>query len=316
MSSVTFNGQSTKDIIMITSYPVRPTWREVVDYESIPYRRNERRKPSGVWERQEASFIRGIAYNKDIEEIYSLFNGVGMLRLSTEPHRQYKVEVSDISFTPVSYSMSEVYIELSFFPFGRPLLDTVIPIMDYYTDVVNAGSVFSEPIIKFTPKVNDEPILKGDVNFDGKINASDASLVLSEYTNVATGGEKTFTPEQEEAADMNADGVIDSSDAGIILDIYSNNQAQTSNKPSEYVIINVNGEEFTIGLPPAVVTNGFEVTVDCEKKLLYYTNSEGEKINIMQYSYGDFPLLRAGLNHAKYTGNVAEMTVTVNERWL
>lgn len=212
--------------------------------------------------------------------------------------------------------MSEIYIQLSFFPFGRPLIDTIIPIMDTFTDVVNSGAVFSEPIIKFTPKIDDEPIPKGDVNFDGKINASDASLVLAEYSNVAAGGEKTFTPEQEKAADMNDDGNINATDASMILKIYSAQQTTNPNKPSEYVIINVNGQNFTVGLPSVVVTNGFEITVDCEEKLLYYTNSEGNKINILQYSYGDFPLLHTGINYAKYTGNVAEMTVTVNERWL
>lgn len=61
----------------------------------------------------------------------------------------------------------------------------------------------------------------GDVDDDGAINSSDASLVLREYALIATGGAPTFTKVQKIVADVNADGVFDSSDASGILAYYA-----------------------------------------------------------------------------------------------
>ncbi|MBR6581646.1 MAG: hypothetical protein IKK66_10150 [Ruminococcus sp.] len=62
---------------------------------------------------------------------------------------------------------------------------------------------------------------KGDVNTDGTVDSSDASLVLAEYAKVQTGETLTFTDVQAESADVNIDGVIDASDASKILAYYS-----------------------------------------------------------------------------------------------
>lgn len=63
----------------------------------------------------------------------------------------------------------------------------------------------------------------GDPSGDEKVDASDASLVLMEYSAVSTGKPSTFTSEQREAADVNGDDSIDSSDASLILMFYSSN---------------------------------------------------------------------------------------------
>ena len=68
------------------------------------------------------------------------------------------------------------------------------------------------------PKLN---VLKGDVNGDTRIDAADASLVLVEYANLATGGALSLTDEQAEAADYNNDGLIDAKDASEILAYYA-----------------------------------------------------------------------------------------------
>lgn len=61
----------------------------------------------------------------------------------------------------------------------------------------------------------------GDVDRDGKVDSSDASLVLTEYALSQTGQKSHLSRIQKSAADINLDGVIDSTDATIILVRYS-----------------------------------------------------------------------------------------------
>ena len=75
-----------------------------------------------------------------------------------------------------------------------------------------------------------DSIETGDINGDGMIDSSDASLVLAEYAKIQTGEDETFTKEQNIAADVNKDGVIDSSDASKILSYYA--MVSTGKEPS------------------------------------------------------------------------------------
>ena len=60
----------------------------------------------------------------------------------------------------------------------------------------------------------------GDVNCDERVNSSDASLILSEYSVISTKTESELTENQKKAADVNNDGKIDSIDASIVLAYY------------------------------------------------------------------------------------------------
>ena len=60
----------------------------------------------------------------------------------------------------------------------------------------------------------------GDVNCDERVNSSDASLILSEYSVISTKTESELNEKQKKAADVNNDGKIDSIDASIVLAYY------------------------------------------------------------------------------------------------
>lgn len=64
-------------------------------------------------------------------------------------------------------------------------------------------------------------VMLGDVDGDTVINASDASLVLAEYSLRSTERPSALTPKKCIAADVNKDNTIDSSDAAKILIYYS-----------------------------------------------------------------------------------------------
>ena len=69
----------------------------------------------------------------------------------------------------------------------------------------------------------------GNVNYDARIDASDASSVLVEYSLLSTGRVGNFNAEQNKSADVNFDGRIDASDASTILVYYS--YVSTSDSP-------------------------------------------------------------------------------------
>lgn len=61
----------------------------------------------------------------------------------------------------------------------------------------------------------------GDIDNNGAVEASDASLVLGEYASLQSSGKTTFTAAQSKAADVNKDGVVNADDASMILKYYS-----------------------------------------------------------------------------------------------
>lgn len=73
--------------------------------------------------------------------------------------------------------------------------------------------------ISLVAVTEDAPL--GDVDEDGTVSSSDASMVLGEYAILSTGGEATFTRRQKASADVDNDKTTDSRDASIILSYYA-----------------------------------------------------------------------------------------------
>lgn len=77
-------------------------------------------------------------------------------------------------------------------------------------------------------KADNPGTLMKDVNFDGIINAVDASMVLAEYAKTSAGNEPTFTKTQIYVSDTDYDGQVTAVDASRILKTYSLNSAGTA----------------------------------------------------------------------------------------
>ena len=91
-----------------------------------------------------------------------------------------------------------------------------------YSGVASKAESMKINDINDTPIVDTEPeLLLGDVNDDGKINAIDASNVLSYYANISTNKDGGFNEAQKKAADVDKNNVIDAVDASQILSYYA-----------------------------------------------------------------------------------------------
>ncbi len=93
----------------------------------------------------------------------------------------------------------------------------------YWPDYTSAEFAEKYPIslTDYDPE-NDKIIYKtGDVNGDGFVDASDATLVLRAYTLSMSGEKSNFNDEQTIAADINGDKIVDASDATHILRYYT-----------------------------------------------------------------------------------------------
>lgn len=66
-----------------------------------------------------------------------------------------------------------------------------------------------------------ENVALGDIDGDGSINSSDASMILEEYARISTGHDSAFTSTQLIAGDVDANGTIDSIDASTVLAYYA-----------------------------------------------------------------------------------------------
>lgn len=95
-------------------------------------------------------------------------------------------------------------------------------------DVLSYSGVKSAASVKLLEKSEKEAFENyeadytlGDVNEDGKIDASDASQILRIYAMLSTVGTTEETGSQMKAADVNTDGKIDASDASYVLGYYA-----------------------------------------------------------------------------------------------
>lgn len=69
-------------------------------------------------------------------------------------------------------------------------------------------------------KYNEGNVIIPDVNEDGTVDSSDASVILSSYGSSMTGDDSELTDSQKLAADADMDGSVNASDASMVLAFY------------------------------------------------------------------------------------------------
>lgn len=314
-----YNGISSEDMkLKIVEFSPPGKAEEKTDVITVPG------KPTGITNRlgqyenvkKSAAFV---LFDRSLyRPVLEWLSGSGQLIFSDEDDKYYIVHMTgEAEASRICDGVLEFEIKVVFEPFAYSINNAPISLSKSYTEIPNNGTIYSAPVITFDAIASEAPILKGDVDFDGVVDATDASAVSAEYNRILSGEEPQFSDLQNEAADMNDDGEINQQDVVLILNDYAQSQTDDSYSvvAEKYIKIDVNGEELIVGLPSAAVRSGYPVTIDCSVPLIYYTTSDGKKVNIMQYSKGDFPLLKTGTNYVKYSGDVENVKISVNERW-
>ena len=91
------------------------------------------------------------------------------------------------------------------------------------TTSTTSATTTTKPVTSSTTTVTTQPVEYelGDVNDDGKLNAVDASIVLTYYAMTSTNQNGDFTEAQKKAADLDNNGDINAVDASYILSYYA-----------------------------------------------------------------------------------------------
>lgn len=100
---------------------------------------------------------------------------------------------------------------------------------------MNYDNILAETYFEVTVS---ELLNLGDINNDGIIDSVDASMILTEYSNISTSGKGNFTTEQKQNSDINSDGIIDSVDASILLSYYAYISTGGTNSILDWIITN------------------------------------------------------------------------------
>ena len=314
-----YNGISSEDMkLKIVEFSPPGKAEEKTDVITVPGKPTGITKRLGQYENVKKSAAFVLFDRSMYRPVLEWLSGSGQLIFSDEDDKYYIVHMTgEAEASRICDGVLEFEIKVIFEPFAYAVNNEPITISTSYTEIPNNGTIYSAPVITFDAIASEAPILKGDVDFDGVVDATDASAVSAEYNRILSGEEPQFSDLQNEAADMNDDGEINQQDVVLILNDYAQSQTDDSYSvvAEKYIKIDVNGEILEVGLPSTVVRNGYPVTIDCSVPLLYYTNDEGKHVNIMQYSKGDFPLLKVGVNYVKYSGDANDVKIIVNERW-
>ena len=110
--------------------------------------------------------------------------------------------------------------------------------------IITAALTAAMLVNPLTVRADNPETLMKDVNFDGRINAVDASMVLAEYASTSAGNEPTFTKTQRYMADIDYDGQVTAIDASYILSTYALRSAG-KDVPAKTVLFGIlcNGRE-------------------------------------------------------------------------
>lgn len=191
--------------------------------------------------RTEYKFIRNVTSNRDVPGMGNCIIGLG----NGETPDIVTAEIVSKKNELISYNGCLAYVNLILPEAARPGDFFSVEFIPYNLDSyfheirivlennhdasfgLDSFSEFNNGGIRITAAK--EAVL-GDVDGNGIVDSSDASLVLAEYALLLTGRDSTFTPRQLESADVNKDGLIDSSDASKILRYYSD--SSTGKAPS------------------------------------------------------------------------------------
>lgn len=156
MSYFIFNETNSNDLGMIVRKPIiRPTWGN--EYAEMALAGGTRKvmQQSKYYENSSITIDTYVhdASPEKIREIYSKLKGEGKLWISTAPDEILDAIMRPLVPEPVALLSAEIPINVTCLPFAYAVSPTSVVLTSAtdYMEVVNAGTVFSAPEIRFVP---------------------------------------------------------------------------------------------------------------------------------------------------------------------
>lgn len=170
MSSFIFNGVSSDELGLIITAPIiRPTWAKEVSEVTRAGSARKIIQESNTFGNADFVINTVIAETspENVRSIFSKLSGFGKLLISTSPQEYLDVFIKPLVPEAVALTMAELPINVTALPFAYAVHPTVVDITKAspYVAVENAGTVYSQPEIRFTKTDNSDT----DINVNGKI---------------------------------------------------------------------------------------------------------------------------------------------------
>ena len=137
-------------------------------------------------------------------------NSEQVKELEDEAEAKYKEWFSNKDYTFANQRASSYAID---FKEGKAH-DEIIRHSDGTVTVITYKEVYKTIIISETYYIDEEEMLKGDLNGDGKVDADDAAEAIELFKT------QSATDEDKLIGDMNEDGKIDAEDAALIIEYF------------------------------------------------------------------------------------------------
>lgn len=182
------------------------------------------------------SGISGVFFKVDTDEKLSFVSA--KFADAFNPYSVYNTKTGEVAFANpegnnISASNGDTLVTLTFEVPANATKGDVYKIGLNGLEIVNNNGVNITSNAAIQPaeiKISDSltPNI-GDINLDGKVDSSDASMALAEYALIATGSSSSLNAQQKLNGDVNFNGSIDSTDASDILAYYAYTATTTDN---------------------------------------------------------------------------------------
>ena len=314
MGYFVYNGTSSQRFGILERNPIPPKADLTFDTITIPGRREVLMRENSLREDIALEHVLGMTSQSALREVYKWLVSPGRLILSSRPNEVYDVKSIRITPEPAGRRFLRLRITFTCSPYAKRLGEQEIVIDEplLNTPITNAGTLPAWPTITLT--LDDPPsVLLGDVNKDGKVNATDAAMILQYAATIAGGGDPGWDADQLIAGDVNRDRSINATDAARVLQIAAAQGAGHMPETLYDIYVHTAESMLRIVTPAVCAEQKYPITVDTEHQIVYYTLADGQKVNLLHYTYGDMPVFPVGVSDFYCIGAVTRATIKLNE---
>lgn len=164
MGYIIFNGYNSSDDLIITRPLIRPTWGAEVNEITRPGAPRKIIQVSGSYASEPMTIEAALfeATPERVHRVYQALSGYGQLVLSSAPNEILTAYLRPIVPEAVALQTAVIALTATLQPFAYAAEPTTATLGVAYSVIVNPGTVWSAPEIRFTPSAAGEVAL--DIN--------------------------------------------------------------------------------------------------------------------------------------------------------